>query len=72
MGRPVDPDGAAGIWRMNAGQDLDQGRFAGAILPHEAVDLARLDRPVNGIERDCSTEALSDAGKCKERFRAGL
>jgi hypothetical protein len=30
------------------------------------VDLARHDRPVDGIERDRSAEALSDAGKRQE------
>ncbi len=72
MGHPVDRDRAAWIGRMNAGQDLDQGRFAGAVLPHQAVDLARLDRPVDGIERNRSAEALSDAGKRQERLRTGL
>ena len=72
MGHAVDRDRAAWIGRMDAGEDLDEGRFAGAVLSDQAVDFARLDRPVDRVEGDGAAEALSDAGKRQERIRAGL
>ena len=72
MGYPIYDDHAAGIGRMHPGENLDQGRLAGAVLPHQAMDLARLDRPVDGVEGDRPPEALSDAGQRQERLRAGV
>ena len=51
----VDDDRAA-IGRKHAGDDLDQGRFAGAVLAKQRVDLALRD-----VERDAGKRA--DAGK---------
>src|SRR5262245_34861363 len=72
MDGAVDGDRAAGIGRVDAGEDLDQGRLARAVLADQAMHLARLDRPVDRVERDRAAEALADAGKRQERIRAGL
>ena len=39
----VDQD-LAGIWLLDAGHDLDQRRFAGAVLTEEGVKLAAKER----------------------------
>ena len=51
----VEPDFAL-VPLQGAGQDLDQGRFAGPVLAHERMDFAGLHLEVDAIERP-------DAGK---------
>ena len=76
--RPVDQDAAA-IRPRHAGDDLDQGGLAGAVLAGEAVDLTPLDGERHPLQRAHRGEALADAAKLDQRgglawaaSRAGL
>ena len=48
---------------VQAVQDVHQRGLAGAVLPEQAVDLARLDDEVDVVVRDERPEALGDASK---------
>ena len=48
--RAGDPD-LAGIGGVDAGQDLDQGRLAGAVVAEEAEDLAGLQVEADILHR---------------------
>jgi hypothetical protein len=66
---PDDPAGQthlAGIGRVDAGEDLDQGGLAGAILPEQRVDLAGANREIHVRERHHPGKLLSDAAKLKQ------
>ena len=52
---------AARVGTVHAGDDLDEGRFAGAVLAHQGVDLARLQVERDVIERSNARERLADA-----------
>ena len=54
--RPAVQENAAGIGADEAGDDLDQRRFAGAVFAHQGMDFARLQVERNAVER-------LDAGK---------
>ena len=43
---------------MDAGQDLDQRRLAGAVLAEQCDDLARVDREVDGVDRETPGKAF--------------
>ena len=47
-------------WREVAGHDLDQGRLAGAVVAHEADDLAGLQREIDAGERLDRAEMLGN------------
>ena len=47
---------------MHAGDDLDQRRFAGAVLAEQRMDLARAHVEVDVLERSDAGERLGDAG----------
>ena len=47
---------------MHARDDLHEGGFAGAVLAHEAVDLALLQREINAAQGLHAAEALGHAG----------
>ena len=49
----LDDDAAAGLRLLDAGDDLDQGRLAGAVLTDEAMHLAGLQ--VRSTSRSAST-----------------
>ena len=49
LARDLDP--SAGIGRMHAGDQLDQGGLAAAVLTDEAVHLARKHVPIDPVER---------------------
>ena len=49
-----------GIAREHAGDDLDQRRFAGAVLAEQRMDLAGAKREVDLLQRAHRTEALAD------------
>jgi len=46
-----------------AREDLDQRRLAGAVLPEQGMNLARLNGEINVVVRDQVTEALGDAAQ---------
>ena len=52
---------------LDAGQDLDEGRLAGAVLADEGVDLARVERKGHVLERLRHVEALGDPGHLQHR-----
>ena len=49
------------VGRDDAGHDLDQRRFAGAVLAEHRVDAAGLDREVGILQRAHAAVALGDA-----------
>ena len=63
----VDGDGAA-VVAQHAGQDLDQGRLAGAVGPEQGVDLAGGDRQVDRPQGDHRAERLGHGGRLQERL----
>ena len=52
----------AGVGLVDAGQDFDQRRFAGAVLAQQRVDLAAADVEIDVIEREGPGEALDESG----------
>jgi hypothetical protein len=62
----VDHD-PAGIGRLGAGQDLEQGRLAGAVLAKEAVDLARDQVERDAVQRLDAGVSFREAGDLEER-----
>ena len=64
---------AAGIQRVDAGEDLDQRGLACAVLAEQRQDLAGAELEVNVIERERAPEALGDAPEFQHRcaLRAG-
>jgi hypothetical protein len=52
---------------MNAGENFDKGRFAGAIFPEQGNDFTAVDAEIDAIERPCAAELLGDAAHLKER-----
>ena len=52
---------------MHAGYDLDQRRFAGAVLAEQGVNLAGIKRERDVIERLRGVETLGDAANFQER-----
>jgi hypothetical protein len=59
---------AARIERVHAGQDFHQRAFARAVLAHQRVNLVRVGRERNLIERDHAGKAFGDAGHFEQRF----
>ena len=55
------------VLRIGAGQDLDEGGLAGAVMPYQRVDLAMPDVEVNAGQRLHAGEALGDAAHLKQR-----
>ena len=55
----ADADGA-GILPVDPSEDLDQRRFAGAVLAHQRMNLARLERQVDVLQREHAGKALAD------------
>ena len=45
---------------MDAGEHLDEGRFAGAVAAQQGVDLARADVEIDLIDGDGPAEGLGD------------
>jgi len=46
----VEVNLAAGVGLMIAGDDLDQGRFAGAVVAEQTDDLSRVDLEIDVLE----------------------
>ena len=59
-------DPAARVGRMHAGDQLDQGGLAAAVLADEAMHLAGQHVPVDPVERGHAAEALADGGEPEE------
>ena len=62
----VEPD-FAGVRRIDAGQDLDQRRLAGAVLAEQRMDLAAAQIEIDRVERERSGEMLGQAGDLEQR-----
>ncbi|HEX6010472.1 MAG TPA: hypothetical protein VFY87_01440, partial [Geminicoccaceae bacterium] len=58
----------AGIRAVDPGQDLDQGRLAGAVLAEQRVHLARHDIEVDLGQRLRTGEPLAQAGYRQQRL----
>ena len=56
----VDGDRAA-VGSERAGEDVHQGRFAGAVVADEADAFARVDREIDAVKRADGAEMLFDA-----------
>ncbi len=61
QGRAVDHDLAARVRGVDAGEDLDEGRLARPVGPHERVDLATPHVEAHAVERAGARERLADA-----------
>ena len=57
------------VGRVDAGQHLDQGRLAGAVVAEERHDLTREQVDIDVLERVHATEGLRDAPKLHEGRR---
>ena len=71
LGLAVDPELAFGR-REVAGDDLDQGRLAGAVVAHEAHDIAGLDREIDALQRLDGAEMLGDALELQQSHPTSL
>ena len=60
---------AAFVGRDDAGHDLDQRRFAGAVLAEDGVDAAWRDRQLGLFQRPHAAIALGNAFHAEERNR---
>jgi hypothetical protein len=67
---PLPADGAA-VAAVDAGQNLDQGRFARAVLAHDRMHLARQDGQAAVRQGRDAAEGLGDAGHLQKRFGHG-
>ena len=65
-----DPDGA-GVHAVDAGQRLDERRLAGAVLPHQGVDLARAQREGDVLQRLDARERDGDPAHLHDGLRRG-
>ena len=62
----VDPN-VAGVLAVCAAEDLHQRRLPGAVFAEQHVDVARLQRQVDAVERDDAGERLADAPHLEDR-----
>ncbi len=62
---------AAGVGCVHAGEDLDEGRLAGAVLADESVRLARVEIDRDVVERPDRPEALRSVLDREERRPLG-
>ena len=59
-------DERAGVGPLGAGDDLDQGRFAGAVLADERVDLAGAEVERHALERAEAGEGLANGASVEK------
>jgi len=52
---------------VHAGEDLDQGRLAGAVLAHQGVHFAAEQPEVHALQRDHAREPLADPAHRQDR-----
>ena len=57
----------SGVGRVESGENVEEGRLAGAVRTDQAVDLARLDRDADVRQRLQSAEALRDRRHPEDR-----
>ena len=57
----------AGGRRLDAGEDGNQRRFAGAVLAENDVDLAGPKVEIDPVERENAGKLLADPGRLKQR-----
>ena len=69
-GAPVD-DELSAVGLHNAGHDLDERRFPRPVLSEERVDLARLQREGDIVERLGGSEPFRDAPDLQDRSFVG-
>ena len=64
----LEDDGypATAFRRLDAGNDLDEGRLARTVFPDQAVHLSGLERQIDIAKRMDAAEALRNAGHLKE------
>jgi hypothetical protein len=55
---------------VEAGEDLDQGRLAGPVLPEEAVHLPGEQGQVDAAQRLRAAEALGEPARLQTRLRS--
>ena len=70
MHRPAVDRHAAVVLAVQAGDDLHQGRLAGAVLAHQAVDLAGAQHEVDVAQGRDAAERLGDAASVRQPRRA--
>jgi hypothetical protein len=65
----VERGRGTGVGRVVAGERLDQRRLAGAVLAHERMDLAGLDRERRVDQRARGSEGLREPADLQDRRR---
>jgi hypothetical protein len=68
LAAPINFAGGPGI---DAGQQLDQRRLAGAVFADDPVDFALLERQIHRLQRMSGAEALVELMQGEERRRGG-
>src|SRR4029079_6425021 len=66
------PPDRAGVGRVEAGDDLDQRRLAGAVVPEQADDLVDPDRKADVLQLSDVVERLRDLPELEEGRRRRL
>src|SRR5207247_5259980 len=54
-------------WRLLAGDEIEERRFAGAVRTHEAAQLTRIDAQVKVVGRGETAEALDQGLRLQDR-----
>src|SRR6202011_1029640 len=67
---PLQFEGA-GIGGVDAGDDLHQGRLAGAVLAHQRMHMSALETELNVVEREHAGKGFADVGDFKQILGAG-
>ena len=60
----------AGVWRIDAGDDLHQRRLAGAVLAHQRMDVAALEAERHVVERQNAGERFAHVLDFEQVFGA--
>src|SRR5215207_4938024 len=64
--RPTVEVDAAGGRLVDAGEDVEEGRLAGAVRPDQADDLSARDNEVDVVDGDQSSELLPDVDRLED------
>jgi hypothetical protein len=70
-GRLPPPLDVAGVWPVRPGQNLDQRGLAGAVLPEQAVHLARAHLELDAVQRPYTRERLDDVREPQDHVVSG-
>ena len=68
---PFDDDASARLRPLDAGNDLDQGRFARTVFADEAMHFANFKRHVDVAQRMDAAKALGNGMQIEEVRQAG-